>query len=655
MRLANENLRQAEDLLNETKFDKALQIVETIAKQQDLTADDHLTCQLLKSQILKVKGEYEKSLELAETALAESKKLNLSLQEVDAHIAMAGALESLDKFNESLEEGAQGEQMLLTLLEEPSLVLTQRKASLLYQKGRNLWKKSDPERALTPLVQSLALYEELNNKYGKTLALCDIGTVYSETGDSDRALDYYQQSLVLNAELNNKLGMAVCLRNIGDIYIYFNNDAAQALEYYQRSLALTEELDNRSELAISLLSLGYGYSSRRLKDKSLDQANEAFQKAIAIYLEIGNKERLAKALQNIGFSYSLGSGELERGLDYIQRGLEIFKEIGHIWGIAYSFHWLGWIHQCKGELELALEYCKQSLSRFEAIDESDSYPFSVWPLLNLGIIYQGMGDFKEASEKFKLCVSQSKESGAIFAAAYALYYLSTLAIDSDRLDEAKNYSQQLNDLYTKGIRSDKMGRVSRWSSLAIHQFSRLSEALILKNSSRLKDKVKAQELFEQLTEENPINFDITYTAMLSLCELFLFELRASREKDVFQDTKRLVQQLVEQARKQSSFSYVVHTLILQAKLAMVEGDLIGATQFLDQAQITANEKDLGQLTKRVSTEINQLKKQFDNWQHLIQSNAPLQARLEQAQLKNYLKHALRLARLGGGTTKSNNE
>ncbi len=304
---------------------------------------------------------------------------------------------------------------------------------------------------------------------------------------------------------------------------------------------------------------------------------------------------------------------------------------------------------------IALELCQKSLVRFEEIDESDTYPYSVWPQLNLGIIYQAMGDFEAASENFKKCLTLSEESGTMFAAAYALYYLTTLAVDNDRFEEAKVYSQHLDTLNSQGSSSNKIRKVSHWPIRVINSFSRITEALVLKTSPRLKDKVRAQEMLQQLVEEEPINFDITYSVILNLCELLLFELRASGETDVFQETKSLVQRLATQAQNQHLFPYVVNTLILQAKLAMVEGDLITAAQFLDQAQLTAKEKSLIRLSKKVSTEIIQLESQYDNWQRLIQSNAPIQARLEQAQLKDYLKNALRLARLEGVTTKTEYE
>ena len=179
---------------------------------------------------------------------------------------------------------------------------------------------------------------------------------------------------------------------------------------------------------------------------------------------------------------------------------------------------------------------------------------------------------------------------------------------------------------------------------ALSQLSRLGEALLLKSSPRLKDKVNAQDLFHQVAEEETFHFEITSDAILNLCELFIFELRVSGGEDTFQETKSLVQQLVERARHNYSYITFVEALILQAKLAMKGGDLTAASQFLDQAKTTAEDKGLSSLFEKISLEKQLLNQQYKKWQHLIRSNAPFHTRLEQAQLEEYIKDALKIVR-----------
>lgn len=117
--MENESFRQVEELLNQAQFDDASQIVESLEEREDLTPKGRLKCQLLRSQILAGKGDCKESIKLAETALTTSQKLGWPLQEVDAYIVIALALEELLKFNDSLKVIDLAEQKLSTLTGEP--------------------------------------------------------------------------------------------------------------------------------------------------------------------------------------------------------------------------------------------------------------------------------------------------------------------------------------------------------------------------------------------------------------------------------------------------------------------------------------------------------------------------------------------------------
>ncbi|MFX1537746.1 MAG: hypothetical protein ACFFDI_26410, partial [Promethearchaeota archaeon] len=82
--------------------------------------------------------------------------------------------------------------------------------------------------------------------------------------------------------------------------------------------------------------------------------------------------------------------------------------------------------------------------------------------------------------------------------------------------------------------------------------------------------------------------------------------------------------------------------ILQSKFALIEGDLTQAAKILDQAENLAHEKSLGLLEGKVIQEQQLLKDQHRTWQDLITSNASFHERLNQANLRDYIKLALQL-------------
>jgi hypothetical protein len=236
----------------------------------------------------------------------------------------------------------------------------------------------------------------------------------------------------------------------------------------------------------------------------------------------------------------------------------------------------------------------------------------------------------------KICSRAPKKRGKLgnnFITAGYLFDLISVALDQDVPDRAQHYLQRLQQLNEQE------------DNKAIDQQYRLAKALILKASPRIRDKGQAQTLFQQVIEEEPVRIMQAEIALINLCELLLDELRAYGEPAVFQEAQAAVQRLATLAQDQHAFSLVVQVLLLQAKFALIEGKLTTAERFLEQAKMTAEEKSLGLLLKRVVAEQELLKTQFETWRQLIQENASFEERLEQARLTNYLKSAQHLIRM----------
>jgi hypothetical protein len=151
-------------------------------------------------------------------------------------------------------------------------------------------------------------------------------------------------------------------------------------------------------------------------------------------------------------------------------------------------------------------------------------------------------------------------------------------------------------------------------------------------------------MLEELISEDIIDHALSVRAMFELSELLIKELKAYGKKEVFYEVKELIQRLDEEAYQQRSYSLMIDTSILQAKLAMVEGDLNKSQQFLDQGEQIIREKEIPKLTNKILKEKNDLNNQYETWELLIQSNAPFESRLEQANIAEYITVAKKVKR-----------
>ncbi|MFX0094418.1 MAG: tetratricopeptide repeat protein, partial [Candidatus Hodarchaeota archaeon] len=301
--------------------------------------------------------------------------------------------------------------------------------------------------------------------------------------------------------------------------------------------------------------------------------------------EITNPRRLASYLNTIGFTYWT-KGEFDTALKYYHRQLAIYKSIGDSNSIAWSCFMIGTAYRHKGEIETALEYFHQNLTLSEA-SGNDVY-------------------------------------ASLSLAASILIFL-----DHQDLTQAQKYL----------IKLQKLERTPHpWIS---HQ-SRLTEALILKESKRMKDKTQAQTILQQLLKENNLMFVWARIAMVALCELLLVEVKSFGDPEAWGEAKSLIRQLHIKAQDNHSVSTIVETLLLRAKVATIEGDLPQALKYYDQARLTAEEKKLCLLIQKVNTEQNHFEAEFEEWQALIQRNASLQERLAQSQIDDYIQKVQKL-------------
>jgi len=207
--------------------------------------------------------------------------------------------------------------------------------------------------------------------------------------------------------------------------------------------------------------------------------------------------------------------------------------------------------------------------------------------------------------------------------------LISVTIDKNLLDRAQQYLQRL-----KLINEQEDNKV-------IRQQYRVAEALVLKTSPRARYRGKAEELLEQVVEEEVVEHRVTVMALLNLCDLLITELHMSGEQEMLGEVHALVTRLREIATQQHSHWVLAETYVLQAKLALVELDLPKARQLLEQAQQLAEERGLRRLAIQISSEHDALLEQLNQWETFIDRNVSLAERTELAHLENQVVRMIR--------------
>jgi len=256
--------------------------------------------------------------------------------------------------------------------------------------------------AYTLVEESLAIFRELNNKPGIAASLDNLGLIDYRQGKIERARSLYGESLTIKRELGDKDGIALSLNNLGGIA----RDQANfelALSLYEESMALWRESGDRGGVAMTFSSLGVmarvqgDYTTARL----------LFEESLAVFREIGDRAGVATALENLGLTVCDQKDYGWARLLY-EESLAIRQQLGERLGIALSLSSLGGIAQYQGDLVLASSRYQESLTIFREL----GHQWCIASVLNnLGKVACEQKDFQRARSLYQESLAIYRELG----------------------------------------------------------------------------------------------------------------------------------------------------------------------------------------------------------------------------------------------------
>ncbi|MHA2075343.1 MAG: tetratricopeptide repeat protein, partial [Candidatus Hodarchaeales archaeon] len=399
----------------------------------------------------------------------------------------------------------------------------------------------------------------------------------------------------------------------------------EAIESLHESLALFEDIRYNKELYYQLNNLGWIY---RVQGK-LDQALDCFQKQLEISQVMGDKKTVSWSKFNLAY-INFYKGELNQASEYAQESMNLFQELESNTGLSQIYTVIGSVHRGMGELNRSLDYYNMSLEIHKAaLEEQSPVPHSVCvSLRDLGIVYYHKNEIEKSIEYFKkatethksLC--QYKNTVYDFEIVLSNFWLINVCIETDHPHLLEKLLEEINQIS------------NTWPWLKI--FRKAAEAFILKNKPRAKDKIKAQQILEEILEDK-FDYELEFGIQVNLCDLLVDELKYYGEEEVIQEIQDLLGRISKTVKKQRSITTLVTLYILQARLALVEGDAEKSSSLLSRAESIAKAKGLKLLEIKVKTQQDLLLNQLEEWKALLDRNSSLQESFELLNLNKYLK------------------
>jgi tetratricopeptide (TPR) repeat protein len=351
---------------------------------------------------------------------------------------------------------------------------------------------------------------------------------------------------------------------------------------------------------------------------NLVQAIEKFEQSLELFEKLNNLHRVRTVFNNLATVYGR-KGDLNQSMEYYKKSYTLSLKLGSNRGCAFASSGFAEVHVDRGELNEALK----SLLQAQRYAEKSQSPITLH-IPNLGGVYWRLGELDRAREILEQGLQiQMKHSLTVrYVLAFHLYTLVKVTIDQEDLEAANRYVERLQAFHEEEP-----------THLIRSQFYRVAKALTLKISPRLRDRVQAEELLIQVVNEAASDHTLMNEAMLHLCDLRLVELRLTGNPAVLKEIQELLDQLRTNAQAMASYWLLAETYVLQARLALMELNLTEVRNLLTQAQIVAEEQQMGRLSQGIAQEYDILMERLERWEEFVAQKASLQDRADILQLE----------------------
>jgi len=263
-----------------------------------------------------------------------------------------------------------------------------------------------------------------------------------------------QHNVLMNTSL------LAALKDQADPYIQ-KGEYAEAQRISQIAVRVAEKIGDRAALGSALCDLGSAYGRQMTK---ANDSLQFLQKSLVIFEELGNKKEQARALQAMGVAYGL-QRRFELALESYNHSLTLSEEAGDRNLTALTLNSIGLAHASMGHYQLGLEFYEKARILSEQLNDKSTLHMA---LNNIATIYIAQGRFSEALLDLQKSLKIMEEFGPGSdrrSFAYKLQNIGLIYRRQGRLDQALAYN--LRSLQILVEIDDKFGTANLQNNVGV--------------------------------------------------------------------------------------------------------------------------------------------------------------------------------------------
>ena len=533
-----------------------------------------------------------------------------------------------DKFQEKLvlaekeiyrAKFAKAEEILEDILDNKKLTEEQRLTTLVL-KAEYLNHLGEYKKAVT-IVDEVLKVTENEKSLLRVKALSNKGYAHCLLGDLAESMRLIQEIEKSMEELENiskvefdKSKMFLLSFKTG--FYYFTADIPNLKTVSEESIALAKKCKNDFFLFTGWLNNASYYALIG----NFAKVNEIFTKKMAVIVERSDNEMLSILLKfyTITFYQPKSLEDMMKKIKTMEEYIIEMEAIGTKSSLGIFYNNTAVSYSAILDTDKALEYYHKSYNLYKLSFSKTMY------LNNVADQYIIKRDFETARDYYQQSLDYSQEIKSPFLQTVAIRGLITVNIELGNIEPVNSYLEEFKQL------------AEALNQEVVTNNYMIAVANVLTVSSKMKDWVKAQEIYEELLTKDLSDLQ-KISVYFNNSELLIKELHMTGDDDTLAKLKENISKMIDIANKKVYHQVSINLLRLQSKLALIEYQEEKAKKLLLEAKTIAENAGLSKFAAEIEEERIALDKQKEFWQASKKRDEPLKTRLEHVAITKSMK------------------
>ncbi len=227
--------------------------------------------------------------------------------------------------------------------------------------GLSYYFEGNHEQAMNYYLQSLRMYETLNDARGRIAALNEVGTLEKKNHDLKNSEKHLLEALTLSQSLNDSLLIAHSMNNMGHVY-EMNGDLEKAMDFYRVSAIIKESLGSLHDASFNYDNIANVLS----KQGKYREASEYYQKEMAIFKKLNDRANYAIAVNNMGEMLKM-KGDFKQAVIYFEHALLISNQMHYKDLSSHIYNMLSETYKAQNNYQKAYEFLTRGIALRDSI------------------------------------------------------------------------------------------------------------------------------------------------------------------------------------------------------------------------------------------------------------------------------------------------